>query len=144
MADAHGVESSMAAERNNKMNAALAELKSSLPHHQFFVQVRPDGSFFLSICKAGTEVFAKVVERDRLTSDSGIRSLLHDILRGQKLVSGEVSWKGVGAHWISRKLPTFTGIAVNPTAAKQMWTRRADARSRLHPRASSNDAAHRS
>lgn len=124
------------------MNTALADLKSSFPHHQFFVQVRPDGRFLLSISKAGTEIFAKVVERDRLTSDSGIRTLQHDILREQKLVSGEISWKGIGAQWISRKLPTFTGAAVSPTAAKQVWARRADARSRLH--ACPEDANHRS
>ena len=114
--------------------AALAQLNAALPDHDISIKPRPDGMFLLTICKDGDALFTKAVERQAVSSAEGVQALEHEILRDRKLVSGEVNWKGTGAQWVSRKLPTFTGAPVNPTAAKMMWTRRGSSR-RLRPSA---------
>ena len=107
------------------MNTAVIEqLRIALPDHDVSIKPRPDGMYLLSISKEGEAVFLKAVDKLAVDSEDGARALEREILRDRKLVSGEVNWKGAGAQWVSRKLPTFTGVPVNPTAAKMMWSRR--------------------
>lgn len=114
--------------------AALNQLVTALPDHQISIKPRPDGMYLLTISKDGMDIFVKAVDKQAVTSEAGMQALQHEILRERKLVSGEVNWKGTGAHWVSRKLPTFTGAPVNPTAAKMMWARR-NLDNPLHPTA---------
>jgi len=113
--------------------AAVNQLISALPAHEVSLTPRPDGMYLLTISKDGAAIFTKAVDKQAL-SEQGVYALQHEILRDRKLVSGEVNWKGAGAQWVSRKLPTFTGAPVNPTAAKMMWSRR-NLDSRLRPTA---------
>lgn len=114
--------------------AALNQLIDALPEHEISLKPRPDGMYLLTIRKDGANIFVKAVDKQVVTSEEGVYALQHEILRDRKLVSGEVNWKGAGAQWVSRKLPTFTGAPVNPTAAKMMWSRR-NLDSRLRPTA---------
>ncbi|SDG81049.1 hypothetical protein SAMN05216588_10138 [Pseudomonas flavescens] len=104
--------------------AAFNQLITALPDHQISIKPRPDGMYLLTISKDGTNIFVKAVDEHAVTSNDGVHALQREIIRDRKLVSGEVNWKGAGAHWVSRALPTFTGAPVNPTAAKMMWSRR--------------------
>lgn len=104
--------------------AAIKQLANALPDHQISIKLRPDAMYLMTISKDGENIFVKAVDKCAITSVEGIYALQREILRDRKLVSGEVNWKGTGAHWVSRKLPTFTGAPVNPTAAKMMWSRR--------------------
>ncbi|UCJ16223.1 hypothetical protein K5Q02_20820 [Pseudomonas sp. MM211] len=104
--------------------SAINQLITALPDHQISIKPRPDGMYLLTISKDGENVFVKAVDKQSVMSEEGVHSLQREIVRDRKLVSGEVNWKGTGAHWVSRKLPTFTGAPVNPTAAKMMWSRR--------------------
>ncbi|KIQ06044.1 MULTISPECIES: hypothetical protein [Pseudomonas] len=104
--------------------SAINQLITALPDHQVSIKPRPDGMYLLTISKDGENVFVKAVDKQSVISEAGVHALQREILRDRKLVSGEVNWKGTGAHWVSRKLPTFTGAPVNPTAAKMMWSRR--------------------
>lgn len=104
--------------------SAINQLITALPDHQISIKPRPDGMYLLTISKDGENVFVKAVDKQSVISEAGVDALQREIVRDRKLVSGEVNWKGTGAHWVSRKLPTFTGAPVNPTAAKMMWSRR--------------------
>lgn len=103
--------------------AAINQLTTVLPDHQVSITPRPDGMYLLTISKDGAAIFAKAIDKQTMSKE-GIYALQHEILRDRKLISGEVNWKGAGAQWVSRQLPTFTGAPVNPTAAKMMWSRR--------------------
>ncbi len=104
--------------------ATLDQLSIALPDYTVSITPRPDGMYLLSISKEGESIFLKAVDKMAVDSEDGALALQREILRDRKLVSGEVNWKGTGAQWVSRKLPTFTGAPVNPTAAKMMWSRR--------------------
>lgn len=107
------------------MNAAtLDQLSVALPDHTVSIRPRPDGMYLLTISREGEAIFLKAVDKTSIDTAEGARALQREILRDRKLISGEVNWKGIGAQWVSRKLPTFTGAPVNPTAAKTMWSRR--------------------
>ncbi|TBU91976.1 DUF3509 domain-containing protein [Phytopseudomonas dryadis] len=106
------------------MNVAIRELFAALPDHHVAITPRPDGMLLLTLSKDGEPVFVKAIERQTVICKERVDALLHEIMRDRKLVSGEISWKGQGAQWVNRKLPTFTGAPVNPTAAKMMWARR--------------------
>jgi hypothetical protein len=107
------------------MNTAnLDPLSVALPDHTVSITPRPDGMYLLCISREGENIFLKAVDKLAVDTEDGARALQREILRDRKLVSGEVNWKGTGAQWVSRKLPTFTGAPVNPTAAKMMWSRR--------------------
>ncbi|PZW64559.1 hypothetical protein F471_04080 [Pseudomonas sp. URMO17WK12:I1] len=104
--------------------ATLDQLSIALPDYSVSITPRPDGMYLLSISRKGEDIFLKAVDKAAIDTEDGARALEREILRDRKLVSGEVNWKGAGAQWVSRKLPTFTGAPVNPTAAKMMWSRR--------------------
>lgn len=104
--------------------AAIDHLNSALPDHTVSITPRPDGMYLLTISREGEAIFLKAVDKTSIDTADGARALQREILRDRKLVSGEVNWKGTGAQWVTRKLPTFTGAPVNPTAAKMMWSRR--------------------
>lgn len=103
---------------------ALAVLAAALPHHEITLTPRPDGKFLLTVIKDGATKFIRAIDHRAVTDEAELRALAHEFEREEKLVSGEISWKGAGARWVRRKLPTFTGAPVSPTAAKTMWTRR--------------------
>lgn len=106
------------------MENAAQFLTENLPGYDVKICKRPDGRVLVTLSKDGEAVFMKAVERQAVAAEQGLTGLLREIQRDHKLVSGEVSWKGAGAHWVHRSLPTFTGKPVNPTAAKTMWQRR--------------------
>lgn len=107
------------------MNTATVDsLSTALPDHTISISPRPDGRYLLTISKEGEDILLKAVDKGAVDTEEGARALQREILRDRKLVSGEVNWKGSGAQWVSRHLPTFTGEPVNPTAAKMMWSRR--------------------
>jgi len=103
---------------------AIEVLASALPDHEITLTPRPDGKFLLTVAKGGATQLCRAVDRHSVVDHNELRALAHELERDHKLVSGEVSWKGAGARWVRRKLPTFTGAPVSPTAAKMMWNRR--------------------
>lgn len=103
---------------------AIEVLASALPDHDITLTPRPDGKFLLTVAKGGATQLCRAVDRRTVVDQNELRALAHELERDQKLVSGEISWKGTGARWVRRQLPTFTGAPVSPTAAKMMWTRR--------------------
>lgn len=105
------------------MDHAAQFLTDNLPGHDVKIAKRPDGKLLVTLSSNGEAIFMKAVEPQSVVEE-GLKSLLREIQRDRKLVSGEVSWKGAGAQWVHRSLPTFTGAPVNPTAAKTMWKRR--------------------
>lgn len=106
------------------MQQAIQHLIDSLQGYEVKFSKRPDGKLLMNLRQDGESVYVKAVELQTVTSEEGVNALLHEIMRDRKLVSGEINWKGQGAQWIDRSLPTFTGAPVNPTAAKMMWARR--------------------
>jgi len=103
---------------------AIDVLAAALPHHEITLTPRPDGKFLLTVVKDGSTKFIRAIDHNAVTDETELRALAHEFERDEKLVSGEISWKGAGARWVRRQLPTFTGAPVSPTAAKMMWTRR--------------------
>lgn len=103
---------------------AIDILAAALPNHEISLTPRPDGKFLLTVVKDGATKFIRAIDHKAVTDEVELRALAHEFERDEKLVSGEISWKGAGARWVRRKLPTFTGAPVSPTAAKMMWSRR--------------------
>ncbi|TBU87152.1 hypothetical protein [Phytopseudomonas dryadis] len=106
------------------MQYAIEQLIENLPGHDVDFRKRPDGMLLMTLSKDGEAVFSKAIDRQTVVCEKRVKALLHEIMRDHKLVSGEINWKGQGAQWIDRSLPTFTGAPINPTAAKMMWARR--------------------
>ena len=106
------------------MQYAIQQLIENLPDHVVDFKKRPDGMLLMTLRKDDEVVFVKAIDRQTVFCEVRVKALLHEIMRDNKLVSGEINWKGQGAQWIDRTLPTFTGAPINPTAAKMMWARR--------------------
>lgn len=106
------------------MQYAIQHLIESLPDYAIDFKKRPDGMLLMTLRKGDEVAFVKAIDRQTVFCETRVQALLHEILRDSKLVSGEINWKGQGAQWIDRSLPTFTGAPINPTAAKMMWARR--------------------
>ncbi|OLU26240.1 hypothetical protein BVH03_16085 [Pseudomonas sp. PA15(2017)] len=106
------------------MQYAIQHLIENLPDYAIDFKKRPDGMLLMTLRKDGEVAFVKAIDRQTVFCETRVQALLHEIVRDNKLISGEISWKGQGAQWIDRSLPTFTGSPINPTAAKMMWSRR--------------------
>ncbi|WP_027911261.1 DUF3509 domain-containing protein [Pseudomonas sp. URMO17WK12:I4] len=106
------------------MQYAIQHLIESLPDYAIDFKKRPDGMLLMTLRKDGEVAFVKAIDRQTVFCETRVQTLLHEIQRDSKLISGEINWKGQGAQWIDRSLPTFTGAPINPTAAKMMWARR--------------------
>ena len=106
------------------MQYAIQHLIDNLPGHEVAFSKRPDGKLLMTLSQEGEAVYVKAIDKQTVFCEESVKALLHEIMRDRKLVSGEINWKGQGAQWIDRSLPTFTGAPINPTAAKMMWTRR--------------------
>lgn len=110
------------------MDSAVQFLTENLPGHQVQFSKRPDGKLLMTLSQDGETVYMKALESKSVSAEAGLRELVREIQRDRKLVSGEISWKGHGAQWLAQQLPTFTGAALNPTAAKTLWNRRVNNR----------------
>ncbi|HSC84615.1 MAG TPA: DUF3509 domain-containing protein [Pseudomonas sp.] len=104
--------------------SAINTTIEAVADHTATLTTRPDGSVLLTLSKGETILVRKVFGREIMQSEQSINSMIHELVWDVKLAKGEVKWKEKDCKLMTRKIPTFTGEAIQLTAAKALFGRR--------------------